>query len=101
LEASTCAVIFFGGDWKDAGVAAICGFCSGLVEWFSTSKYAKAEAKALIDVLVGATTGFIAGYSIGFKKEGKSTVSQLSSLERSTGEHVVHYIRFVDGRRDH
>jgi len=71
LEASTCAVIFFGGDWKDAGVAAICGFCSGLVEWFSTSKYAKAEAKALIDVLVGATTGFIAGLFYRFQERGE------------------------------
>ena len=30
LLAATCVVIFFGGDWLDAGIAAICGVASGL-----------------------------------------------------------------------
>jgi hypothetical protein len=29
LESATCAVIFFGGDWMDAAVAAICGLAAG------------------------------------------------------------------------
>ena len=30
LMAATCTVIFFGGDWNDAGVAAVCGIACGL-----------------------------------------------------------------------
>ena len=32
LEAATCTVIFFGGDWTDAGIAAICGLVAAMVE---------------------------------------------------------------------
>lgn len=59
LEAATCAVIFFGGDWRDAGVAAITGLASGLVEY--ALSYIAGEAKILIDILVGITTGIIGG----------------------------------------
>jgi uncharacterized membrane protein YjjP (DUF1212 family) len=33
LVAATCTVIFFGGDWNDGAVAAVCGIATGLVEW--------------------------------------------------------------------
>lgn len=59
LEAATCAVIFFGGDWKDAGVAAVCGLVAGLVEY--ALGFAGRDAKMLVDVLVGASTGIIGG----------------------------------------
>ncbi|CAJ1945169.1 unnamed protein product [Cylindrotheca closterium] len=59
LEAATCAVIFFGGDWADAGVAAVTGLCAGLMEWFLVSL--NSNAKILIDVLVGITTGIVGG----------------------------------------
>jgi hypothetical protein len=56
---ATCTVIFFGGDWFDSGVAAICGLVAGLVEYFMV--YLGGNAKILIDVLVGTSTGAIAG----------------------------------------
>eukprot|EP00526_Cylindrotheca_closterium_P007251 CAMPEP_0113658378 /NCGR_PEP_ID=MMETSP0017_2-20120614/31678_1 /TAXON_ID=2856 /ORGANISM="Cylindrotheca closterium" /LENGTH=689 /DNA_ID=CAMNT_0000572629 /DNA_START=68 /DNA_END=2137 /DNA_ORIENTATION=+ /assembly_acc=CAM_ASM_000147 len=59
LEAATCAVIFFGGDWTDAGVAAAAGLCAGIVEWCLVSL--NNNAKILIDVLVGITTGIVGG----------------------------------------
>ncbi len=57
LVAATCAVIFFSGDWKDFGVAALCGFASGLVEW----GLSVLGAGILTDTLVGTTTGIIGG----------------------------------------
>ena len=60
LEAATCAVIFFGGDWADAGVAAICGLVAGLVEY--SLGFMGGDAKLLTDVFVGATTGLIGGF---------------------------------------
>jgi len=57
LVASTCAVIFFAGDWTDFYIAAICGLASGLVEW----GLAKLRFGILTDVLVGTSTGVIAG----------------------------------------
>jgi len=59
LEAATCAVIFFGGDWYDAGVAAACGAAAGLVDYTMTS--IGGQATVLIDVLVGIMTGIIGG----------------------------------------
>ena len=59
LQAATCAVIFFSGDWADAGVAAICGLVAGLVEYFLAS--IGGNAKVMTDVLVGVSTGAIAG----------------------------------------
>lgn len=59
LEAATCAVIFFGGDWRDAGVAAATGLTAGLVEWGLVSL--NNNAKILIDVLVGIATGIVGG----------------------------------------
>lgn len=59
LLAATCAVVFFNGKWIDAGVAAICGLASGLLEW--ALSYTGGQAKVLIDVVVGLSTGVIGG----------------------------------------
>lgn len=56
---STCAVIFFGGDWGDAGVAAICGIATGLIEYALTT--IGGEATVLVDLAVGMITGVIGG----------------------------------------
>jgi hypothetical protein len=59
LEAASCAVIFFKGGWRDAGVAAICGFVSGCIEYLLVSL--DGGFKILLDVTVGFSTGFIGG----------------------------------------
>ena len=55
--AATCAVIFFGGDWIDFGIAALCGLATGIVEmvvgYFGFG--------ILTDTCVGVTTGVIGG----------------------------------------
>jgi hypothetical protein len=56
--ALSCAVIFFGGDWNDAGIAALCGIVSGLIEYF-LSEGLGGEAKVLIDITIGVVTGAI------------------------------------------
>lgn len=66
-EAATCAVIFFGGDWMDAGVAAICGLVAGTAEYLLG--FFGSEAKILTDVIVGTTTGIIAGLFYRFDGE--------------------------------
>ena len=58
-EAATCAVIFFNGDWADAGVAAACGLAAGLVDYGMS--FAGAEAAILVDALVGGATGMVGG----------------------------------------
>lgn len=63
-QAATCAVIFFSGDWLDAGVAALCGLVAGLLEWALTSKRVVKnpnESKILIDLVVGLSTGLLTG----------------------------------------
>jgi len=59
LQASMCAIIFFGGEWNDALVAAICGLAAGLVEYALSC--VGGQAKVLIDVVVGISTGVIGG----------------------------------------
>jgi len=63
--ASTCAVIFFGGDWKDFGIAALCGLATGVVEqilgYFGFG--------ILTDTFVGVTTGLIGGLFYRFGNE--------------------------------
>ncbi|CAE7202976.1 PLRG1 [Symbiodinium microadriaticum] len=54
---STCAVIFFGGSEKEAGVAALCGLVSGLIEYGLLR--VGGDATLLIDLAVGLSTGFI------------------------------------------
>lgn len=46
--------------WLDAGVAAICGFSAGLLEYI-LSYGVGGQAKVLIDVVVGTSTGIIGG----------------------------------------
>eukprot|EP00934_Nitzschia_sp_Nitz4_P005266 Nitzschia sp. Nitz4//scaffold118_size93875//59066//59773//NITZ4_004792-RA/size93875-processed-gene-0.136-mRNA-1//-1//CDS//3329533736//5256//frame0 len=46
-------------DWFDAGVAAVCGLASGIVEYALVTL--GGDATVLIDVLVGTTTGAIGG----------------------------------------
>jgi hypothetical protein len=58
-QAATCAVIFFNGEWIDAGVAAICGLAAGLID-YSLSRVG-GRATVLLDVLVGISTGVIGG----------------------------------------
>ena len=57
LVAATCAVIFFNGDWYDFGIAAICGFATGVTEfvvgWLGVG--------ILTDTMVGTVTGLIGG----------------------------------------
>lgn len=67
IEAATCAVIFFSGDWYDAGIAALCGFVAGLVEYALST--IGGDAKTLIDVLVGTSTGIISGLFYRFHEE--------------------------------
>ncbi|KAL9181334.1 hypothetical protein ACHAXT_010139 [Thalassiosira profunda] len=57
--AATCAVIFFDGKWIDAGVAAICGVASGLIDY--ALSYTGGQAKVLTDITVGVTVGVIGG----------------------------------------
>lgn len=59
FEASFCAVIFFGGDWTDAGVAALTGLATGIVEYV-LSTVIGGGAKVLIDISAGLATGIIA-----------------------------------------
>mmetsp|Transcript_1003 Transcript_1003/g.1540 ORF Transcript_1003/g.1540 Transcript_1003/m.1540 type:complete len:672 (-) Transcript_1003:155-2170(-) len=57
-QAATCAIIFFGGSYSDAGVAAICGFVAGLLEWGIGT--VGGDFKILNDIIVGLSTGIIA-----------------------------------------
>lgn len=76
LEAATCTVIFFGGNWKDAGVAAITGITTGcvqyLISWMSQKQVP--ELGVLVDVLVGMTTGVITGF---FQNHGNYCLSAI------------------------
>ncbi len=67
---ATCTVIFFGGDWYDALVAAICGIASGIVEHVLAVKIG-GTASRLVDILVGVSTGIIAG--LFYRFDGQST----------------------------
>ena len=60
FEAATCAVIFFSGDWRDAGIAALCGLVAGSLEYLLVS-IADGEVKILVDITVGISTGIIGG----------------------------------------
>jgi hypothetical protein len=59
LEAATCAVIFFGGDWKDAGIACLTGFAAGMIEY--ALSLIGGDVKILVDISVGLSTGLIGG----------------------------------------
>jgi len=64
IQAATCCLVFFGGDYKDAGISSLCGITAGLIEWALSSKSIFPnvnESKMLIDFLVGLSTGIIGG----------------------------------------
>jgi hypothetical protein len=67
LEAATCAVIFFGGDWYDAGIAAVTGLTAGIVEWGLGSL--NNNSKILLDILVGIAVGIVGGLFYRFDGE--------------------------------
>lgn len=69
LEAATCAVIFFGGDWTDAYIAAICGFAAGCIEYALST--IGGDAKVLIDICVGVSTGVIGSLFYRFGGESR------------------------------
>ena len=52
-------MIFFNGDWTDAGVAAVCGLASGIVDY--GMDLIGGDFKILTDALVGVSTGLISG----------------------------------------
>ena len=60
MVAATCCMIFFGGQLKDAAVAAVCGLVSGLIEW--SAGHTGTTGKFTLDVIVGIATGAIAGF---------------------------------------
>ena len=100
LQASTCAVIFFEGDGYDAAVAAICGFSAGLVEWALSSigkegSKTRGEAKILIDIFVGLSTGIIA--SIFYKYWWESNDICMSSIFLGTLYWFFYGTAFVIG----
>ncbi len=68
-QAATCAVIFFSGQWIDAGIAAVCGLAAGLVE-FGLSCVG-GQATVLLDILVGIVTGIIGGLFFRFMPSGQ------------------------------
>lgn len=57
LEAATCALAFFEGDWFSALVALVTGTAGGLIEGVFTK--VGGEVKYAIDFLVGVSTGMI------------------------------------------
>lgn len=59
FEAAMCAVIFFGGNWGDAAVAAITGLAAGLTDY--ALQLIGGRAGMFLDMLVGITTGIIGG----------------------------------------
>lgn len=73
FQAATCCVIFFQGDWYDAGVSALCGITAGSIEWALSSKKLFAnvsESKLLIDFTVGLVTGLIGGIFYEYVTDG-------------------------------
>jgi hypothetical protein len=83
VEAFTCAVMFFGGDWVDGAVAAVCGLVAGLIQFVLGSsscflarshpfpcRQAGEVGNVVVDVFVGMSTGAIAGLFYRFGGEG-------------------------------
>ncbi len=66
---STCAVIFFSGDWEDAGVAAITGLATGISTLLIESM--GAQFGVLVDIVGGLLTGLIG--ALFFHYNGRTT----------------------------
>ena len=72
-QAATCAVIFFNGEWIDAGVAAVCGLAAGLIDYALSC--VGGQATVLLDVLVGMSTGVIGGVWFRLGEAGQACVA--------------------------
>ena len=59
LEAFTCCVMFFGGDWWDGAVAALCGLLTGLLQL--AAGHMGEVGNVGIDLFVGMLTGAVGG----------------------------------------
>ena len=68
LQASTCAVIFFKGNWTDGGIAAVCAVSAGLLEY--VLEYIGGQATTLVDIIIGVSTGLIGGLFYRYSEEG-------------------------------
>lgn len=66
---STCAVIFFGGDWEDAGIAAITGLATGISTLLIESM--GSQFGVLVDIAGGLLTGLIG--ALFFHYNGRTT----------------------------
>ncbi|CAB9520779.1 expressed unknown protein [Seminavis robusta] len=100
LMASTCTVIFFGGDWWDAAVAAITGISTGLLEFaitFWADFSGAGQSKILIDVLAGCITGIIAGLFYRYQDNIQSNEYCLSSIFLGTLYWFFYGTAFVIG----
>ena len=75
---STCAVIFFGGTHREAGVAAICGLVTGLIEYGLVR--VGGEATMLIDLAVGLVTGIIGSLFYHFDGENYCLLDSLGII---------------------
>ncbi len=78
-QAATCAVIFFSGEWIDAGIAAVCGLAAGLVEYGLSC--VGGQVTVLLDVLVGIVTGLVGGLFFRFMPDGHDCMLDPSNLE--------------------
>lgn len=71
-QAATCAVIFFSGEWIDAGISLLTGLAAGLIEWYLQSLGGRATI--LLDTLVGIATGAIGGLFFRYSADGSACV---------------------------
>ena len=92
---STCAVIFFGGDWEDAGVAAITGLATGISTLFIEilGRRRKRNYGILVDIAAGLLTGLIG--TLFYRFNGKTTC--LSSVFLGTLYWFFYGTAFVVG----
>ena len=92
---STCAVIFFGGDWKDAGVAAVTGLATGISTLFIEilGRKRKRNYGILVDIAAGLLTGLIG--ALFYRINGKTTC--LSSVFLGTLYWFFYGTAFVVG----
>ena len=68
-------MIFFGGDWNDAGVAAVCGLASGLMDYLLNTL--GGEFVTLVDGMVGFITGVVTGLFVKYNTDVNYCVSAI------------------------
>ena len=59
LQASTCAIIFYKGNFIDGGIADVCAVITGLLEY--VLEYVGGKSTTLVDIIIGVSTGLIGG----------------------------------------